>query len=103
MSPAGIFQLNTAGKVTYGNPRWYQLSGGNEYDDVIEFVHPDDRPILLSKWQQALEGGNATFELRWGTEESFIWVLGEFVPEIAEDVRLASFPADDSSEDLLAY
>jgi PAS domain-containing protein len=74
MSPVGIFRLDKDGRVTYGNPRW-------EYSDnetLVELVHPKDRSSLEDLWRYALENEDRiSFELRWGTMDSFLWTMGE--------------------------
>jgi diguanylate cyclase len=92
MSPIGISRVNNSGQVTYGNPRWMEMSGHQATDqqcgELLDLVHPDDRPTMDELWTFALENQKQVgFELRWGTRERFLWGLGELVPEIVgEDV-----------------
>ena len=91
MSPVGISRVNILGKVIYGNPRWMEMSGrgpDEEFpeENLIDLVHPDDRRIMEELWKEALENTKKiAFELRWGTLDRFLWIMGELVPEIVEE------------------
>lgn len=91
MSPVGIARLDYHGRVTYGNPRWQEMGYG---DNFVDLVHPDDREIMEGLWRNALASlENVSFELRWGTNDQHIWVMGELVPEIVdEDVNFRRIP-----------
>lgn len=80
MSPIGIARVSRSGQVIYGNPKWMELSRG---DELVELVHPEDKTEEL---QWALENAiKFSFEVRWGTLDHFVWVMGELVPEIVAD------------------
>jgi PAS domain-containing protein len=84
------------GVVTYANSKWREITGIEErLDDstgeiFLSAVHPDDRDSLRTCWRnsvQKIEG--CTFEVRWGSQESYRWAMGEVVPEvIGEEVYL---------------
>ena len=77
MSPIGIARISRSGQVIYGNPKWIEMSCG---DDFLELAHPED------KLQLSLENAaHFSFEVRWGTVDHFVWVMGELVPEIVAD------------------
>ena len=61
MSPIGIGRVDSDGQVIYGNPKWMEMSHG---DQLLELVHPDDR--------EKLQLNPATFEVRWGTSGQFV-------------------------------
>lgn len=91
MSPIGISRVNSLGEVIYGNPRWMDMSGRRidkdfQRESLIDYVHPDDCRIMDELWKEALENTKkVAFELRWGTVDQFLWVMGELVPEIVDD------------------
>jgi|SRR5947207_4550669 len=97
MSPVGISRVNTLGQVIYGNPRWMEMSGRGADEEfpeegLVDLVHPDDRRIMEELWKDALENTKeVAFELRWGTLDRFLWIMGELVPEIVdEEVQYAN-------------
>lgn len=89
MSPIGIARVSHSGQVIYGNPKWMEMSGYPGVDgdfpgqNLTELVHPDDRQTLDGLWRSA--STKVSFELRWGTLDNFVWVMGELVPEIVVD------------------
>ena len=80
MSPIGIGRVDTSGRVIYGNPKWIEMS----HEGILpELAYPEDHQKMQSLWQSALQNSDTvSFEVRWGTLERFVWVLGELVPEI---------------------
>jgi PAS domain S-box-containing protein len=91
MSPVGISRVNILGQVIYGNPRWMEMSGRGADEELskeslVDLVHPDDRGIMEELLKDAI--GNmkkVAFELRWGTLDRFLWIMGELVPEIVDE------------------
>jgi PAS domain S-box-containing protein len=86
----GIFRTDTEGVITYGNQKFWEILGIKGYSSMEEkmynFVHPDDRDFIMDHLRSSLEKVvNFTFELRWGTTESFRWAMGELVPEVIDD------------------
>lgn len=80
MSPIGIGRVDTSGQVMYGNPKWIEMSHAGILPTL---VHPDDLQKMQELWQFALDNSaRVSFEVRWGTLNRFVWVLGELVPEI---------------------
>jgi len=80
MSPIGIGRVDSDGQVIYGNPKWIEMSHGGT---LLNLVHPDDHRKMLELWQCTLENSaRVSFEVRWGTLDRFVWVMGELVPEI---------------------
>jgi PAS domain S-box-containing protein len=86
-SPVGIFHTDINGYTTYVNPFWCQISGlsyeqalGNSW---LNAVHPDDRKVLLSGWQNAaLLKETSLSEYRFVRPDGTIsWVLGQAIPE----------------------
>ena len=89
MSPIGIARVSHSGQVLYGNPKWSEMCGQSTDDaefpgqNLSELVHPDDRQTMEELW--ADNSNRVAFELRWGTLNQFVWVMGELVPEIVEN------------------
>ena len=58
-SPVGIFIMDEFGRITYGNPALEEIMGStkkalNGYN-WLRAIHPDDRPLIVSKWSRAVE------------------------------------------------
>jgi PAS domain S-box-containing protein len=92
MSPIGIARVNNSGNVTYGNPRWKEMSGHAKEDGdcpgetLADLVHPDDRETMVELWKYALTHINRiAFEVRWGSGDDYMWGMGELVPEIVNE------------------
>ena len=85
MSPIGIGRVDTSGQVVYGNPKWIEMSHAGI---LLNLVHPGDLQKMQELWQFALDNSaKVSFEVRWGTLDRFVWVLGELVPEIVVHER----------------
>ena len=86
MSPIGMARVSHSGQVIYCNPKWMEMS---HTENFLLIVHPDDRQKMEELWRFALQNSEkVSFELRWGTLDRFVWVMGELVPEIvAEEHR----------------
>jgi len=91
MSPVGISRVNILGQVIYGNPRWMEMSGRGADEELterslVDLVHPDDQGIMEELLKDAIKNTKkVAFELRWGTLDRFLWIMGELVPEIVEE------------------
>jgi PAS domain-containing protein len=87
--------LDRDGIVTYANQKWREITSveGDHHDaageSFLNSVHPDDREVITESWRTALKNTERySFEIRWGTHDSFRWAMGELVPEvIGEGVR----------------
>ena len=69
--PAGVFQINNSGEITYLTSRWFEITGFSLDEtfgkQILSFVHPDDRDHL--KDQLALvsqQGGFSSQQFRLG-------------------------------------
>jgi PAS domain-containing protein len=109
ISPVGIFRLNMEGAVTYANQKWREITSA-EVDDndsagesYLISVHPDDREIIAASWRTALQNTEScSFEVRWGTSDSFRWAMGELVPEIiGDEVKFFDYRANSRCSDSL--
>ncbi len=56
-APQVIWNVDTDGRVTYLNRKWYELMGGTPADWMghkwLAVVHPDDLPDMSANWQTA--------------------------------------------------
>jgi len=56
-APQVIWNVDTDGRVTYLNRKWYELMGGTPADWMghkwLAVVHPDDLPDMNANWQTA--------------------------------------------------
>lgn len=92
ISPVGIFRIDLFGIITYANSKWRDITGMQESlddstgENLLSAVHPDDRESIGVSWRRALERTErCSFEVRWGTRESFRWAMGEIVPEVISE------------------
>ena len=82
--PAGVFQLNHAGEITYLTNRWSDLTGYSLEDTlgkhIFTFVHPDDRENLKDQLAQVNQmGGVSSEQFRLiKPDQTFIWVQCNF-------------------------
>ena len=60
------------GRVTSGGPRWMEWTGAPIEaalgDGWLEFVHPDDQPLVRARWSDAIGSGerlDMEYRLRW--------------------------------------
>lgn len=56
-----IFTLNTKGQITFASPQWQKQLGYDIEHEVLnrhltDFLHEQDIPEIILKWQQALHG-----------------------------------------------
>jgi len=90
-SPVGIFETDSAGRCTYLNAKWQELSGltfeaslGSGWSRVL---HPEDRPRVVREWQRAVEAGD-TFESEYRifrADGDQRWVIGHAAVMHAEN------------------
>jgi len=87
ISPVGIFRLDTNGKLTYANSKWYQITGLSKVeafeDGWLRVVHSEDRKKLDAYWKTlAQKQISSSSEFRFiHSDGSIIWVMGQAVPE----------------------
>ncbi|GAA6056619.1 hypothetical protein JCM3770_006359 [Rhodotorula araucariae] len=73
VSPVGIFQCATDGKVVFTNPRYMEITQhppGKPFEDWEDDIHPDDLPRVRELWNDAISNwradkGVSTFEFRY--------------------------------------
>ncbi len=76
-----IFQTDATGRWTFLNPAWTTLTGFTVEEslgtNLLDYVHPDDRPLHQELWQLLLEGhkGSCRYEMRYLTKaEQCRWI-----------------------------
>ena len=60
-SPAGIFQMDSNGRIVYANKKCMdtvELSSDMNINDWAKKIHPDDKKNLLIAWQKTLDSGD---------------------------------------------
>jgi len=60
-SPAGIFQMDSSGRIVYANKKCMdtvELSSDMNINDWAKKIHPDDKKNLFIAWQKTLDTGN---------------------------------------------
>ena len=84
--PHLVWAANAQGQVDYLNRGWNDFIGEppeKSYDHGwIEFLHPDDRPVVAAAWQRAVEsnhGYEVEYRLRRGDGE-YRWFLARGLP-----------------------
>ncbi|MCB2406829.1 PAS domain-containing protein [Hymenobacter lucidus] len=79
--PQMAWTSHPGGGVTYYNQRWYDFTGGTfaELQDWgwERFIHPDDLPITITRWQEAIRQGTPfETEHRWRNRQGdYRWFL----------------------------
>jgi PAS domain S-box-containing protein len=79
-SPFGIFETDPAGRCSYTNPRWTEISGRGREENLglgwSQAIHPEERKATFAAWKAAADAGREwsneirlqtpTGEVRWG-------------------------------------
>ncbi|KAG9124716.1 hypothetical protein FRC07_010519 [Ceratobasidium sp. 392] len=72
LSPVGIFKTDAAGKLTYVNPTWYQITGfpsRRDKDEWLDFVHPGSAEETIKLWRECFESHRASsLRMQWKSE-----------------------------------
>lgn len=75
-SPFGIFETDPAGRCSYTNPRWHEISGRSPEENAglgwSQAIHPDERTATLAAWKAAAEAG-----YEWSSEIRLLTPSGE--------------------------
>jgi two-component system, sensor histidine kinase and response regulator len=85
-APIGIFETDSAGGITYSNPRLQQIMGLSLEETLGDgwrrSIHPDDVSRVISSWQSAVsEKGESHFEFRYRTPGGEVhWVYLHSTP-----------------------
>jgi PAS domain S-box-containing protein len=61
LSRVGILETDPAGRCSYTNPRWNEISGQSGEDNASlgwsQAIHPDDREATIAAWKAAADAG----------------------------------------------
>jgi PAS domain S-box-containing protein len=75
-SPFGIFETDPAGRCSYTNPRWTEISGRTREENAglgwSQAIHPEEREATLAAWKAASETGH-----EWSNEIRLLTPAGE--------------------------
>ncbi len=97
MSPAGIYMTDAAGRCTYVNRRWCEITGLTANQALghcwLEAIHPEDRERVAESWRHAMnstEVGEHTYRIiTFSGKET--WVLGQAKPLHSIDGQLIGY------------
>jgi PAS domain S-box-containing protein len=102
-SPAGLFIADHAGRITYCNDTWFEISRvpkeQNKTDRWIDYVKEEDQTLIQEHWKRLVENTapinvefrfKAPWEDRNNNATSDTWVLFSAFPEKDESGQLKS-------------
>ncbi len=96
-SPAGLYEADHRGALTFASERWCRLVGQTPEQLAgtrwLDLLHPDDRDPVLEAWQHAVEQ-DATLEVEYRVvrpDGDIRWVAGTATELYGDDGRLAGF------------
>jgi PAS domain S-box-containing protein len=102
-SPAGLFIADHAGRITYCNDTWFEISRvpkeRNKTDRWIDYVKEEDQSLIQEHWKRLVENTapinvefrfKAPWEDRNNNATSDTWVLFSAFPEKDESGQLKS-------------
>jgi diguanylate cyclase (GGDEF)-like protein/PAS domain S-box-containing protein len=96
--PEIIWNTRADGVADFYNKRWYDYTGLNweqsRDSGWHHLVHPDDLPVVLTKWQHSLRSGE-TYELelrmRRSSDGSYRWHLVRAIPARGPDHEIVKW------------
>lgn len=101
-SPAGLFIADHAGRITYCNDTWYEISRvpkeREKTDRWIDYVKEEDQSLILGHWRRLVNNAAAInvefrFKAPWedrNRNKGDTWVLFSAFPEKDESGQLKS-------------
>ena len=95
-APVGIFETDSAGAVTYTNPRLQMIMGLTQNETLGDgwkgSIHPEDAPRFFAFWRNVIsEGKEASFEFRYRTPAGKVhWVYLHSTPLRSEEAFIFS-------------
>lgn len=101
-APIGICQTNADGICLYVNPHWCEISGMSLADCLgdgwLQGVHPDDRKMLATAWENYLQGGSDRLpEFRLLTPEGTIrWISARVAAIKSIDGEIIGYVSTDT-------
>ena len=96
-SPLGICMADVKGQCTYTNPRWQEMSGLSEEENLgdgwTSVIHPEDRPGLFDAWGKAVNaGGELVWEFRIVRPDGDLrWVRTRSKSIVGSDGKLTGY------------
>ncbi|MCX6953475.1 MAG: PAS domain S-box protein [Verrucomicrobia bacterium] len=97
VSPVGIFSSSPAGRTTFVNRRWCELSGLTPEQAVgdgwLRAIHPEDRDRVAGAWAEAVRiGQSSAAEFRFVRPDgAVVWLVGESRAHRQADGTLAGY------------
>lgn len=84
-APVGIFQSNVQGDLIFVNPKWCEIVGITQGEASAQnwqnSLHPDDRKMALSEWENIAHLQANSLEFRFQSPDGKVsWVLGNTAP-----------------------
>lgn len=80
------------GKVVYFNRQWHNYTGmkPGQTEGWVKFIHPEDSPLAIAAWNQALTSGHYQAEYRIRNQEdgSYKWFLEQGEPITDESGKI---------------
>lgn len=92
VSPVGIFRTDAAGRCSYVNERWAEITGVRFEDALgdswVNAMHPEDQPGTLQGWERALAERTHRYQvelrcLKPGGES--VWIFCQMIAELQGD------------------
>lgn len=96
-TPVGVFEAHADGACVFVNDRWQSMAGRSmaeaQGDGWQLAVHPDDRELVRSAWQEAVRYQQSLqMEFRFLRRDGIVtWGLAQTTPLFDGDGRLTSF------------
>jgi signal transduction histidine kinase len=99
--------VDETGRVSYGNPTWYEFMGievGSPFlTSFLPALHPADRPLWERTWGQAVASGEPYVlerRVRHTTQSTYVWQIERGHPVRDGDGRIAEWilTASDAEE-----
>jgi PAS domain S-box-containing protein len=96
--PQFVCVVDGSGRVSYGNPTWYEFMGigaGSPFPgSYLPALHPLDRPLWERTWAQAVASGEPYVlerRVRLTTQSNYVWQLERGNPVRDPDGRVAEW------------
>ncbi|MCT7954381.1 PAS domain S-box protein [Laspinema palackyanum] len=97
LSPIGIFQTDTEGKILYVNKKWCEIAGISPQEAMgygwARAIHPEDSSYVFAQWSQFIQNPiEFRMECRMVHQDgTIIWILGQAVPQTGERGEVTGF------------